>query len=72
MGQCASKQTDGTFNQTKKSERQLRTGLKFKDREFGGFIGFSTTIHDVYSQSGVGDGPKDVQIQPMETVTTED
>ena len=54
MGQCTSKNTsDGTFNQMKKSDRQLRTGVKFKDIEFGGFIGYSTTINDVYTPSGV-------------------
>ena len=54
MGQCTStiEQTD-TFNQMKKSDRQLRSGVKFKDIEFGGFIGYSTTINDVYTPSGV-------------------
>ena len=37
----------------KKSDRQLRSGVKFKDIEFGGFIGYSTTINDVYTPSGV-------------------
>ena len=37
----------------KKSDRQLRSGVKFKDIEFGGFIGYSTTIDDVYTPSGV-------------------
>ena len=58
MGQCTSKadsssSKNGTFNQMKKSDRQLRTGVKFKDIEFGGFIGYSTTINDVYTPSGV-------------------
>ena len=57
MGQCTSKneaeQATGTFNQMKKSDRQLRSGVKFKDIEFGGFIGYSTTINDVYTPSGV-------------------
>ena len=55
MGQCTSKNisTTGVFNQTKKCDRQLRTGLKFKDIEFGGFIGYSVTINDVYTPSGV-------------------
>ena len=52
MGQCTSKNGDGqngVFNQMKKSDRQLRSGVKFKDIEFGGFIGYSTTINDVYT-----------------------
>ena len=55
MGQCTSKNeaTNGIFNQMKKSDRQLRSGVKFKDIEFGGFIGYSTTINDVYTPSGV-------------------
>ena len=54
MGQCTSKnEANGIFNQMKKSDRQLRTGVKFKDIEFGGFIGYSTTINDVYTPSGV-------------------
>ena len=58
MGQCTSKadsssSRSGTFNQMKKSDRQLRSGVKFKDIEFGGFIGYSTTINDVYTPSGV-------------------
>ena len=54
MGQCTSKnEANGTFNQMKKSDRQLRSGVKFKDIEFGGFIGYSTTINDVYTPSGV-------------------
>ena len=69
MGQCTSKNNatapkggsdaNGTFNQMKKSDRQLRSGVKFKDIEFGGFIGYSTTINDVYTPSGVN-GLKDV------------
>ena len=42
----------------KKSDRQLRNGVKFKDIEFGGFIGYSTVINDVYTPSGVSE-PKD-------------
>ena len=58
MGQCTSKadsssSKSGAFNQMKKSDRQLRSGVKFKDIEFGGFIGYSTTINDVYTPSGV-------------------
>ena len=55
MGQCTSKSVgeSGVYNQMKKSDRQLRTGVKFKDIEFGGFIGYSTTIKDVYTPSGV-------------------
>ena len=55
MGQCISKreQSGVVFNQMKKSDRQLRTGVKFKDIEFGGFIGYSTTVNDTYSPSGV-------------------
>ena len=54
MGQCTSKNisSNEVFNQNKKSDRQLRTGLKFKDIEFGGFIGYSVTINDVYTPSG--------------------
>ena len=54
MGQCTSKNisSNEVFNQAKKSDRQLRTGLKFKDIEFGGFIGYSVTINDVYTPSG--------------------
>ena len=56
MGQCTSKNVGegGVYNQMRKSDRQLRTGVKFKDIEFGGFIGFSTTVNDVYTPSGVG------------------
>ena len=59
MGQCTSKNeggasgASGTFNQMKKSDRQLRSGVKFKDIEFGGFIGYSTIVNDVYTPSGV-------------------
>ena len=62
MGQCTSKNGDGqsdatggsgVFNQMKKSDRQLRSGVKFKDIEFGGFIGYSTVVNDVYTPSGV-------------------
>ena len=54
MGQCTStSEQTGTFNQMKKSDRQLRSGVKFKDIEFGGFIGYSTVINDVYTPSGV-------------------
>ena len=55
MGQCTSKNISSTevFNQAKKCDRQLRTGLKFKDIEFGGFIGYSVTINDVYTPSRV-------------------
>ena len=52
MGQCTSK-NDGVYNQTRKSDRQFRTGVKFKDIEFGGFVGFSTTVNDVYTPSGI-------------------
>ena len=55
MGQCTSKNTNenGVYNQMRKSDRQLRTGVKFKDIEFVGFIGFSTVVNDVYTPSGV-------------------
>ena len=56
MGQCTSKNEggqNGVFNQMKKSDRQLRSGVKFKDIEFGGFIGYSTVINDVYTPNGV-------------------
>ena len=54
MGQCTSRNisSNEVFNQSKKSDRQLRTGLKFKDIEFGGFIGYSVTINDIYTPSG--------------------
>ena len=58
MGQCTSKNgeaSNGVFNQMKKSDRQLRSGVKFKDIEFGGFIGYSTVINDVYTPRGVKD-----------------
>ena len=51
MGQCTS--SNEVFNQSKKSDRQLRTGLKFKDIEFGGFIGYSVTINNVYTPSEI-------------------
>ena len=55
MGQCTSKNVgeNGVYNQMRKSDRQLRTGVKFKDIEFGGFIGFSTIVNDVYTPSGI-------------------
>ena len=55
MGQCTSKSEGegGVYNQMRKSDRQLRTGVKFKDIEFGGFNRFSTTVNDVYTPSGV-------------------
>ena len=50
MGQYTSK-NNSEFNQvTKKSDRQLRTGIKFKDIEFGGFIGYSTVINETYTR----------------------
>ena len=70
MGQCTSKSeaTNGTFNQMKKSDRQLRSGVKFKDIEFGGFIGYSTTINDVYTPSGVKSVPSpQIESVPSET-----
>ena len=51
MGQCTS--SNEIFNQSKKSDRQLRPGLKFNDIEFGGFIGYSVTINNVYTPSGI-------------------
>ena len=44
---------NGVYNQTRKSDRQFRTGVKFKDIEFGGFVGFSTTVNDLYTPSGI-------------------
>ena len=44
---------NGVYNQMRKSDRQFRTGVKFKDIEFGGFVGFSTTVNDVYTPSGI-------------------
>ena len=49
----------------KKSDRQLRTGVKFKDIEFGGFIGFSTTINDVYTPSGVDREDRQDAVEPL-------
>ena len=70
MGQCTSKNisSNEVFNQAKKCDRQLRTGLKFKDIEFGGFIGYSVTINDVYTPSGVE--RSDRREQPTEIVET--
>ena len=55
MGQCTSKNISSTevFNKSKKCDKQLRTGLKFKDIEFGAFIGYSVTVNNVYTPSGV-------------------
>ena len=68
MGQWTSKNSNteqnGVFNQMKKSDRQLRSGVKFKDIEFGGFIGYSTVINDVYTPSGVKDGIPKVLADP--------
>ena len=64
MGQCTSKNEggqNGTFNQMKKSDRQLRSGVKFKDIEFGGFIGYSTVINDVYTPSGVSEARSEIE-----------
>ena len=68
MGQCTSKNisSNEVFNQAKKCDRQLRTGLKFKDIEFGGFIGYSVTINDVYTPSGVVH-PQLATAEPSET-----
>ena len=65
MGQCTSKNISSTevFNQAKKCDRQLRTGLKFKDIEFGGFIGYSVTINDVYTPSRVERIQPETQVQ---------
>ena len=56
---------NGVYNQMKKSDRQLRTGVKFKYIEFGGFIGYSTVVNDVYTSSGVE--PTKTE-EPTETV----
>ena len=67
MGQCTSKNeggqsnTSGVFNQMKKSDRQLRSGVKFKDIEFGGFIGYSTVINDVYTPSRVSEPKGEIE-----------
>ena len=53
----------------KKSDRQLRTGLKFKDIEFGGFIGYSVTINDVYTPSGVKQVERSERSQQVEQQT---
>ena len=69
MGQCTSKNgeaSNGVFNQMKKSDRQLRSGVKFKDIEFGGFIGYSTVVNDVYTPSGVKDEIPKVLADPTE------
>ena len=74
MGQCTSKNVNSNevFNQMKKSDRQLRTGLKFKDIEFGGFIGYSVTINDVYTPSGTtaGSGTSGVERVVQQTEIT--
>ena len=74
MGQCTSKNINSNevFNQMKKSDRQLRTGLKFKDIEFGGFIGYSVTINDVYTPSGVeqAERPKGAERVEQQTEIT--
>ena len=72
MGQCTSKNTSSNevFNQAKKCDRQLRTGLKFKDIEFGGFIGYSVTINDVYTPSGV-ERPQGVELRERSEQQTE-
>ena len=77
MGQCTSKNisSNEVFNQSKKSDRQLRTGLKFKDIEFGGFIGYSVTINDVYTPSqpqsteGRHVGGTSDQVEPQTEIT---
>ena len=71
MGQCTSKNINSNevFNQMKKSDRQLRTGLKFKDIEFGGFIGYSVTINDVYTPSGVKQSERSEQVERVEQQT---
>ena len=64
MGQCTSKNGEasgGVFNQMKKSDRQLRSGVKFKDIEFGGFIGYSTVVNDVYTPSGVSEPKGEIE-----------
>ena len=71
MGQCTSKNTSSNevFNQAKKCDRQLRTGLKFKDIEFGGFIGYSVTINDVYTpvdRTRPQGGARETQVNQVE------
>ena len=63
MGQCTSKngEQNGVFNQMNKSDRQLRSGVKFKDIAFGGFIGYSTVINDVYTPSGVSEPKGEIE-----------
>ena len=63
MGQCTSKNVgeNGVYNHMRKSDRQLRTGVKFKDIEFGGFVGFSITVNDVYTPSGIPAENKNVE-----------
>ena len=70
MGQCTSKNisSNEVFNQSKKSDRQLRTGLKFKDIEFGGFIGYSVTIVDTYTPSQPGQ-PQLTAVEPQTEIT---
>ena len=71
MGQCTSKDINSNevFNQMKKSDRQLRTGLKFKDIEFGGFIGYSVTINDVYTPSGEKRSERSEQVEQQTEIT---
>ena len=70
MGQCTSKNisSNEVFNQSKKSDRQLRTGLKFKDIEFGGFIGYSVTVVDTYTPSQPG-RPQLAAVEPQTEIT---
>ena len=62
MGYCISKTKDSNPNpkitKVKKSNRQLKVGVKFKEIEFGGFIGFSTTINDFYENPSSASKPQ--------------
>ena len=70
MGLCVSKNnTYHVHNKKKKSDRQLKIGIKFKDIEFGGFVVFSTIVDDVYSPTSPCDTRK-TQCLPQNTTDT--
>ena len=63
MGHCISKSETSNLKspkitKVKKSNRQLKVGVKFKEIEFGGFIGFSTTINDFYENPSTSPNPQ--------------
>ena len=62
MGNCISStgkvHAQSKITKVKKSNRQLKVGVKFKEIEFGGFIGFSTTINDFYENPSSASKPQ--------------